>query len=144
MKRIVFVLFCGLLGIVLFGGTIPQQVNEKRDIPADKKLVIALRLLNTEQFNYMDKNHRFADRDQMLSFLREDGCLRKSPLDLEKPKPYELTITTSADGQHYQITLRRSAAPDDQNGDCQYAAFTDDGAVIYLGRALGCDPATAY
>jgi hypothetical protein len=142
MSRIFLVLFCGLLGGVLSGGTIPRQVNEPSDIPADKNLVIALRFLNTEQVNHLEKNHRFADRDQMLSYLQEEepGALRKLPVNLQDASSYSLAITTSADGQHYQITLQRNATP----GACQNAAFTDDRAVIYLGRALGCDSTTAY
>jgi len=146
MRRIFHVLFCGLLGGVLSGGAIPQQVNKQSDFPADKNLVIALRYLNTEQVNYLEKNHRFADRDQMLSYLREEepGALQKLPVNLQDASSYSLAITTSADGQHYQITLQRNPTAKDQNGACQNAAFTDDKAVIYLGRALGCDSTTAY
>jgi len=59
--------------------------------------VIALRLLGTEQYNYPDRNHRFADREQMLSYLREQepGLLRKLPIDLEDQTSYKLAITTS-------------------------------------------------
>ena len=133
MKRIVFVLSCGLLGVALSGRAIPRQSNGQWGIPADKKLVIALRLLNTEQYNYLDRNHRFADRHQMLSYLREQepGLLRKLPIDLEDQTSYELAITTSTDGQHYQITLQRTAAPDDKTAACQNAAFSDDKGLIY-------------
>lgn len=111
MKRIVFVFSCGLLAVALSGRAIPRQSNGASDIPADKKLVIALRALNTEQYNYLERNHRFADREQMLSYLREEepGLLRKLPIDLEDQTSYQLAITTSADGQHYQITLQRTA-----------------------------------
>jgi len=146
MRRIFLVLFCGLLGGVLSGDAIPQKVTGQSDIPADKSLVIALRFLNTEQVNSLEENHRFADRDQMLSYLREEepGALRKLPVNLQDASSYSLAITTSADGQHYQITLQRNATADDRNRACQNAAFTDDRAVIYLGRALGCDSTTAY
>ena len=146
MRRIFLVLFCGLIGGVLSGGAIPRQVNEQSNIPADKNFVVALRYLNTEQVNYLEKNHRFADRDQMLSYLREEepGALQKLPVNLQEGSSYSLAITTSADGQHYQITLQRNSTADHQNGACQNAAFTDDRAVIYLGRAIGCDSTTAY
>jgi len=146
LKRIVFVLSCGLLGVALSGRATPRQSNGQSDVPADKKLVIALRLLNTEQYNYVDRNHRFADRHQMLSYLRErePGLLRKLPADLEDQTSYELAITTSTDGQHYQITLQRTAAPDDKTAACQNAAFSDDKGLIYLGRAIGCEPSTQY
>jgi hypothetical protein len=107
--------------------------------------VTALRFLNTEQVNYMDKHHRFADRDQIQDYLREEApqALRKLQIDLEDPKSYELAMTTSADGQHYQITLQHNSDPNDQNTRCQNAFFTDDAGLIYLGRPLGCDPESA-
>jgi hypothetical protein len=146
MRRIVFVFSCGLLAVALSGRAVPRQPNGQSEIPADKKLVIALRALGTEQYNYLDRNHRFADREQMLSYLREQqpGLLRKLPIDLEDQSSYELAITTSTDGQHYQTTLQRIAAPDDKTAACQNAAFSDDNGLIYLGRVIGCDPATQF
>jgi hypothetical protein len=148
MKSIVIALFCGLVLIVLTGSTIPRKLNAQVTIPADKSLVVTLRALTTEQFDYMDKNHRFADRGQILAYLREEepGLLRKLPIDLENPKSFELLINTSADGLHYQITLRHHPQLDDKKvTQCQNAAFSDDNALIYLGRPLGCDPeSTGY
>lgn len=145
MRKIVLASFCGLLGIVVSGGTIPHRQNQQSAIPADKELVIALRILNTEQINYLDKYHRFADRDQMLSYLREEpGVLRKLSFDLGDEKVCDLAITTTTDGQHYQISLGRKTASGDDKAACQNSAFSDDRAVIYLGRPLGCDPSAAY
>lgn len=145
MRKIAFALFCGLLGIVLSGGAIPRQGEQQQTIPADKELVIALRILNTSQYNYLDKYHRFADRDQMLSYLQEEPrSLRKLSFDLGDEKACNLVITTSTDGQHYQISLGRKAALDDEKVACQNSAFTDDRGVIYLGRPLSCDPSAAY
>ena len=62
-----------------------------------------------------------------------------SPIDLENPKPYELTITTSPDGKHYQITLKRLADSNDKNTACSHAAFSDDGGLIYLGSVIDCE-----
>jgi hypothetical protein len=108
--------------------------------------VVTLRALSTEQYNYLDRNHRFADRDQMLSYLREQepGLLRKLPIDLEDQTFYKLAITTSTDRQHYQITLQPTAAPDNKTAACDNAAFSDDNGFIYLGRVIGSDPATQF
>jgi hypothetical protein len=63
----------------------------------------------------------------------------------QEAKPYELAITTSADGQHYQITLQRTFEPNDKSTFCKTAAFSDDKGVIYLGQAIGCnEPSSAY
>jgi hypothetical protein len=66
-----------------------------------------------------------------------NGYKRKAVIDLENPKPYEVEITTSSDGEHYQITLK----PDmnDKSTWCKAAAFSDDAGVIFLGAALDCD-----
>lgn len=66
----------------------------------------ALRLLNTQEYVYRQEIGRFASREELLTFLRTKGMLSRSPIDLENPKPYELAITTSQDGMHYQITLK--------------------------------------
>jgi len=141
MKRIYLALFCGFLEMILMGGAIPSQANGQAD-SSNANLVSALRLLNTQEYTYQHDKGRFATQQEMLSFLRTKGILSKSPIDLENPKPYELTITTSPDGKHYQITLKRSADPDDKNAACRTAAFSDDSGLIYLGTVIGCESPT--
>ena len=138
MKRIGLLLFCIFLGGVLLGR--PNSRQAQTAIATDK-LVTALRLLNTSEYSYMDEHHRFADRDQMPTFLRQTGCLSKSSIDLENPNPYELAITTSSDGKHYQITLQRPSEMNDKGTWCKTAAFTDERGVIFLGQAIDCDAA---
>jgi hypothetical protein len=75
----------------------------------------------------------------MISFLRESGTLSRASMDLESPKPYELAITTTADSQHYQITLRAMTDMKDKSTWCWPAAFSDDRGVIFLVTALGCE-----
>lgn len=134
MKRIVLVLLCGLLGTVLTGETIPRQVNGQPEISTEK-LVVALRVLNTEEVSYLTENGRFADRDQMLAYLRHQGYRSNKTIDFENPQPYELTITTSWDGQHNQITLQRSFDEKEKGTWCKTAVFSDDKGVIFLGQA---------
>jgi hypothetical protein len=140
MKRIGPMLFGVLLGVVLLGKAIPRQASGQQEIPTEK-LVNALRLLNTQEYSYMHENRRFADRDQMLAFLRQNGPSSKSPIDLENPKPYELSITTTSDGMHYQITLQRPSDMNDKSTWCRTAAFSDDRGVIFLGQAIDCEAA---
>jgi hypothetical protein len=138
MKRMTLVLFCGLVGMVLAEEAIPHQVNGQPEISTGN-LVNALRLLNTSEYSYWNENHRFAARDDLLTFLRQKGILSGSPIDLENPKPYELTITTTSDGTHYQITLQRPPDTNDKSTWCRTAAFSDDRGVIFLGQAIGCE-----
>ena len=140
MKKTSLMLFVILLGAVLFGGSTPRQVSAQPEIPTGK-LVNAIRLLNTHEVSYEHENGRYADRDQMLAFLRQKGLLSKSPIDLENPAPYELAITTTSDGTHYQITLQRSSDMNDKSTWCKTAAFSDEKGVIFLGQAIDCEAA---
>lgn len=137
MSRIILVVFCGLVAVMLPGEAIPHQLNAQPDIPTTK-LVTALRLLNTAEYEYRNENHRFAEREAMLTFLRQKGDLNRAPIDLENPRPYELTITTSSDGTHYQVTLQRPSDMHDKSTWCKTAAFSDDRGVIFLGQAIDC------
>lgn len=138
MKRIVLTLFCGLLGIALTLKAIPRQAAGQPEMPTEK-LVNTIRLLNTEEYSYRQENHRFANLDELLVFLRQKAKLSRSPIDLENPKPYELAITTTPDAMHYQITLQRPSDMNDKSTWCKTAAFSDDRGVIFLGQAIGCD-----
>ena len=68
-----------------------------------------------------------------------NGYKREAVIDLENPKPYELEITTSRDGEHYQITVKRTPDMNDEGTWCQTAAFSDDAGVIYVGAGLDCE-----
>jgi hypothetical protein len=141
MKRNFLALLCGLLGLLMTAVAIPPRMNGQAEVPSEK-LVIALRLLNTEEYSYRDETGRFATREQMLTFLRKKGCLSESPIDLEKPNPYELSIATSPDGMHYQVTLKRPSDMKDRSTWCRTAAFSDDAGVIFLGAAIDCKMST--
>ena len=140
MKNTSLMLFVILLGAVLIGESTPRQVSAQPEIPT-VKLVNAIRLLNTHEVSYKQENGRYADRDQMLTFLHQKGLLSKSPIDLENPNPYELAITTTSDGTHYQITLQRPSDMNDKSTWCKTAAFSDEKGVIFLGQAIDCEAA---
>jgi len=141
MKSVTAAMICGLLGIHVTGVASHPQVNRQIEIPTEK-LVSALRTLNTAEHSYYAETGRFAHREEMLAFLRKKGILSQSPIDLESPKPYELAITTSPDGMHYQITLQRPSDMNNKTTWCKTAVFSDDRGVIFLGSALGCEGST--
>ena len=136
MKRVSFAMFCGLLLILATGVAIFPQANAQTEI-ATQKLIVTLRLLNTSEYSYRGENGRFANGEELLGFLRQNGYKREAVIDLENPTPYELEITTSRDGEHYQITVK----PDmnDKSTWCKTAAFSDEVGVIYVGAALDCE-----
>jgi hypothetical protein len=114
------------------------QASAQTEI-ATEKLVVTLRLLNTSEYSYREEHGRFANWEELLAFVRQNGYKRNAVIDLENPKPYELEITTSRDGEHYQITLKRASDMNDKSTWCKTAAFSDDAGVIFLGAALDCD-----
>jgi hypothetical protein len=162
MKRICLALLCSFLGILLTAVAIPSQLTGQAEITTGK-LVNTLRLLNTEEYSYRHETGRFASREELLTSLRVKGLLHQlptdlakpsqrfasqeqtkgpvsdSPIDLENPKPYELTITTSSDGMHYQITLKRPTDLNDKNRWCRTAAFSDEAGLIFLGSVIDCE-----
>jgi hypothetical protein len=140
MKKISLMFVGILLGVVLLGEANARQTSGQPEITTGK-LVNALRLLNTHEYSYKNENGRFADRDQMLSYLRQKELLSRSQIDLENPKPYELAITISSDGMHYQIALLRPSDMNDKSTWCKTAAFSDEKGVIFLGQAIDCEAA---
>jgi hypothetical protein len=138
MLKISLRVFCGLLGVIVTAAVLrSDQAKEQVEI-GSQKLVSALRLLNTGEALYRQQYGRFASRDEMLTFLKDKSELGQSPIALDNPKPYELAITTSSDGTHYQIGLRRPSNMEDRSTWCKTAGFSDDRGVIFLGVALGC------
>lgn len=106
MKRFcIATLFCCLLGFLSATTTIPSQLDSKPEIPV-RSLVYALRFLNTHEYAYRDEAGRFASSKEIVTFLRAKGILNQSPIYLDSPGPYEWAITTSADGNHYHISLK--------------------------------------
>ena len=140
MKKIGLLIASILLGVVLLGETNAREAGGQPEITTGK-LVNALRLLNTHEYSYKNENGRFADRDQMVSYLRQKALLSRSAVDLENPKPYELAVTISSDGMHYQISLQRPSDTSDKSTWCKTAAFSDEKGLIFLGQAIGCDAA---
>jgi len=138
MTKVTLALFCGLLGILATGVASPPQVNGQIGIPTDN-LVGALRTLNTAEVVYQRETGRFAHREEILAFLRKGIIENHSPIDLENPKPYELAITTSPDGMHYQVTLKWPYDPSVKNCAYRAAVFTDEAGVIFIASALGCE-----
>ncbi len=137
-----------LVGRFSFLGILVTSVASAPLVKAQPKssteqLVNAVQLINTEEVSYKHDNGRFADREQMLNYLRHRNRLSSSPIDLEDGKRYELAITMSADGKHYQLTLKPVFDVKDKTTWCKRAAFSDDAGVIFLGSALDCEGQTS-
>lgn len=130
------------VGLVLLLILAVPARNSQPDVQVtQQRLVQTLRFLNTMELQYSIQNKRYASQEELFAWLDQSGKMSRAPGDLspEGLKPFELTITTTASGAHYQITLKRPSDMHDRATWCQPAAFSDDKGVIYLGVALGCD-----
>jgi len=135
MKNIAFaLLFFALAPVTALAP--PQEVELTR-----VQLVSAMRFLNTCEYTYADENKWFVSLDEFLSWLQKTGKINEAPLSFsaESLKPYELRMTATPDGKHYQISLLRASDMHDSSTWCKPAAFTDDRGVIFLGLAIGCE-----
>jgi hypothetical protein len=54
-------------------------------------------------------------------------------------QPYQLTVTTSLDGAHYQISLKPLLDDGNKEGRCDKALFTDERGLLFLGEGLDCE-----
>jgi hypothetical protein len=100
-----------------------------------------LRSLSTLEFSYREGRGRFADREQLLAYFREQGAttgLEK----IEHLHPFQLSILASPDGAHYQMSLTPSLEETNKSGWCDKSIFTDERAVIFIGAGLGCEART--
>jgi hypothetical protein len=126
-----------------FGLFFTLTANTKED---DKSQTISnhlavLRSLSTLEFSYREQHGRFADREQLLAYFREQGAT----MGLEKIEhlpPFHLSIITSPDGAHYQMSLTPLLDESNKSGWCDKALFTDDRAMIFVGEGLGCENAS--
>jgi hypothetical protein len=105
-----------------------------------RRLLGFARTLNTVEANYLSEHCRYADREEILAYLEQQGY-SKQMLSAKWPNKYDLAITTSHDGQRFQLTLQPTSDPNDQNAICGKAVFSDEKGLIFVGVALGCEGA---
>jgi hypothetical protein len=122
-----------VLGLIL---TLAASTRGEGKSEAVSKHLGILRALNTEEVNYRERYGRYGDREQLLAHLRQSGwnLHRLEPLN-----SFQLVVTTSSDGEHYQISLTPLLQDSNKGGWCDQAGFTDERGVIFLGTGLGCE-----
>jgi hypothetical protein len=141
--RKIFAVLLVALAVGLFTSRVrSQQTTEPQkttaiDAETQKRLTI-VRSLNTVEVTYQYAHARFADRDELLSFLREQK-MDKLASAVEHPDPYDLALTTSRDGSHYQISFVRTYSEEaGESSRCPTSIFSNDSGAIFLGLGLGC------
>jgi hypothetical protein len=97
-----------------------------------------LRTLNTLEYNYRERYGRFGDREQLLAYFRQSGATEGIDM-LEHLQSFQLSVTTSSDGAHYQISLTPLLDDANRGSWCDKAGFTDERGLIFLGAGLDCE-----
>lgn len=132
-----FPLSCAVLGLS-FTTLAPTNTPEEDKSEAVSKHLVMLRTLNTLEYNYQERYGRFGDREQLLAYFRQSGATERADR-LEHLQSFQLSVTTSSDGAHYQISLTPLQDNANKEGWCDKAGFTDERGLIFLGTGLGCE-----
>jgi len=114
------------------------NTREEDKSEAVSKHLGILRTLNTLEYNYQERYGRFGDREQLLAYFRQSGATEGAD-SLEHLQSFQLSITTSLDGAHYQISLTPLLDNSNKGAWCDKAIFTDERGLIFLGEGLDCE-----
>ena len=104
--------------------------QQSADALSQREAIYLLRRLNTIQIHLLAKEGAYAPLAEITRTLNDNDVVMNGA-DTAAVKDYTLTIVLSADGRSYRAALHPTT-------QCGEAYFTDNGGVIYLGRALGC------
>ena len=121
-----------LSGITIaFARSIPQDSPNQL---TPKEALALVRTLNSAEQTIKINESNYCALDVLLK--RADWFPRQSEIVLSDNssgtlKGYRLSVVVSADGKHYQLSLRPPSG-------CGVAYFTSDSGVIYEGKGLGC------
>jgi hypothetical protein len=74
MSRLFLAGKCAFLGILMIALATTSLLKAQPASPTEQ-LVNSVRLINTEEVSYRHKNGRFADREQLLAYLRHKNRL---------------------------------------------------------------------
>jgi hypothetical protein len=124
-----------LLALLLLGGlTLRAAQTESSDASqlSQRQALGLVRTFNTAQVTLKMNGGKYGSLADLLKvkyLAREQFAVADD--FTAGVKNYNLSVVVSADGQHYQVSLRP------QSG-CGYALFSSDAAVIYEGDGLGC------
>ena len=134
-----FTLSLAVLLLACGGLTLPGARASAQDAPdrlAPRRALGLLRTFNTAQAMMKNgKGHYGSIKDLVAVGYLDPKQFADAEESAAKVKDYKLSLVVSADGQHYQVSLRPAAG-------CGYALFSSDAAVIYEGNGLGCAKAS--
>jgi hypothetical protein len=129
-------LLSGLLGTIVATVARPHP-QEKADELSESQVLAMIRMVNTLQVvaHEEDQRHQYASLDVLVYRRHQNHELWLPNLHLTDSstgtlKNYTVSVVVSADGQHYVAEMIGSG--------CALALFSNESAVIYTARGLGC------
>ena len=125
-----------LPALLFFGGLTLHVAQTGAQEPADqlspRQALGLMRTFNTAQAQAKFKTGRYDSLEGLLKAgYLSPKQLAASDDSTAAVKNYKLALVVSADGLHYQVSLRPAQA-------CGYSLFSSEAAVIYEGYGLGC------
>jgi hypothetical protein len=99
-----------------------------------KEALGLIRTMNSTEHSFKMKSSSFGCLEDVIELGQLDRTkpgIVLNDVNSGTVKDYQLSVVTSSDGRHYQISLRPGAG-------CGVSFFTNESGVIYQGQALGC------
>ena len=108
----------------------PEQATQERRV----KAVHIMRLINTQEYNYLSSHQKqFASWQELF----DSGLVSGGQLSLaagpEVAPGFRLDIVVPADRSAYSVALH-----DTTDKKCAFSAFSDQVGLIYLGKVIDC------
>ena len=130
-----------VLTLVIFASlsvvTIPMVKTQSQAVPvqlSSNDALALLRSLATFEAEIKSAEHRFSSLDRLIEHrgMRIKAAeFSMSDSSSATIRDYQLSVVTSPDGQHFQMSLVPKSG-------CGYSLFTNEAFVIYEAKAMDC------
>ena len=122
-----------MVGSTLVGFTCPPETGNQ--LSEDEALGLVRNVVTGELTIFM-KNQVYVSLDELLQHpsFRPKVNVTKTDLNYGRVENYRISVVASADGKHYSAEL----TPADPHLGCPAALFSNERAIIYKAKALGC------
>lgn len=139
MKNLLVIVFAASLVFTAFAQD-KSATSPVSNSPDGQKLVEWMRTLNICEVGYRMESGKYFTSSELSSAqnTKHNGCQDLKQLAPDAIAPYVLRLTVSADGQHYQVAIKRPSDMKDKSTWCHPAVFSDDSGLIDIGINIGC------
>lgn len=122
-----------IVGSTLSGFAFPEGTGNQ--LSEDEALGLVRNVVTAELTIFM-KNQTYVSLDELLDHpsFRPNANVTKTDRNDGTVKNYRISVVASADGKHYSAEL----TPANPHPGCPAAFFSNERAIVYKAKALGC------